>query len=292
MSSSISLKKKKSLSAKGSSNSANSYKVNGNKLYYSKLFEEAIKCYDKAIELNSGEACYLTNRALCNIQLHRWSRVEADCRRALEVDPYQVKAYVFLGHAFLELKMFDEAIASLNKADQLVTNQKRYSNEEVQGLLMLARKGRQAGIEDGQVESMMALRGLLRGLLRQKKEGLLKQIESDENGDGEKDKILNKYERLESELEELFDKAIGQRKNRDVLDALCGKISFELMRDPVITPAGITYDRSDIEQHLLRVGHFDPISRSCLTLDNLIPNIALKECIHKYLEKNAWAEFC
>lgn len=49
MSSSISLKKKKSLSAKGSSNSANSYKVNGNKLYYSKLFEEAIKCYDKAI---------------------------------------------------------------------------------------------------------------------------------------------------------------------------------------------------------------------------------------------------
>ena len=37
---------------------------------------------------------------------------------------------------------------------------------------------------------------------------------------------------------------------RDVPDYLCGKISFEIMKDPVITPSGITYDRKDIEQHL------------------------------------------
>ena len=37
---------------------------------------------------------------------------------------------------------------------------------------------------------------------------------------------------------------------RDVPDFLCGKISFELMRDPVITPSGITYDRKDIVEHL------------------------------------------
>lgn len=39
-------------------------------------------------------------------------------------------------------------------------------------------------------------------------------------------------------------------QKRDVPDYLCGKISFELMRDPVITPSGITYDRKDIEEHL------------------------------------------
>lgn len=33
-------------------------------------------------------------------------------------------------------------------------------------------------------------------------------------------------------------------------DYLCGKISFELMREPVITPSGITYDRKDIVEHL------------------------------------------
>lgn len=39
-------------------------------------------------------------------------------------------------------------------------------------------------------------------------------------------------------------------QGRDVPDYLCGKISFELMRDPVITPSGITYDRKDIVEHL------------------------------------------
>ena len=39
-------------------------------------------------------------------------------------------------------------------------------------------------------------------------------------------------------------------QKREVPDYLCGKISFEIMRDPVITPSGITYDRKDIEEHL------------------------------------------
>lgn len=39
-------------------------------------------------------------------------------------------------------------------------------------------------------------------------------------------------------------------QKRDVPDYLCGKISFEIMREPVITPSGITYDRRDIEEHL------------------------------------------
>ena len=30
-------------------------------------------------------------------------------------------------------------------------------------------------------------------------------------------------------------------QKREVPDYLCGQISFELMKDPVITPSGITY---------------------------------------------------
>jgi len=40
------------------------------------------------------------------------------------------------------------------------------------------------------------------------------------------------------------------QQKRDVPDILCCKISFEIMRDPVITPSGITYERRDIEEHL------------------------------------------
>lgn len=39
-------------------------------------------------------------------------------------------------------------------------------------------------------------------------------------------------------------------QKREIPDYLCGKISFELMREPCITPSGITYDRKDIEEHL------------------------------------------
>ena len=39
-------------------------------------------------------------------------------------------------------------------------------------------------------------------------------------------------------------------QKREVPDVLCCKISFEIMREPVITPSGITYERKDIEEHL------------------------------------------
>ena len=43
---------------------------------------------------------------------------------------------------------------------------------------------------------------------------------------------------------------LSSYQKREVPDQLCGKISFEIMRDPVIAPSGITYDKKDIEEHL------------------------------------------
>ncbi|KAI4807289.1 hypothetical protein KUCAC02_027110 [Chaenocephalus aceratus] len=53
---------------------------------------------------------------------------------------------------------------------------------------------------------------------------------------------------------------------------------------------GITYDRKDIEEHLQRVGHFDPVTRSPLTQDQLIPNLAMKEVIDAFIQENGWVE--
>ena len=67
---------------------------------------------------------------------------------------------------------------------------------------------------------------------------------------------------------------------------MCGKISFEILREPVITPSGITYDRADIKEHLQRVGHFDPVTGVPLTYEQLIPNFAMKEvkfCTSEFL---------
>jgi hypothetical protein len=42
------------------------------------------------------------------------------------------------------------------------------------------------------------------------------------------------------EVKALF-KEVDTRQRKEVPDYLCGKISFELMTDPCITPSGVTY---------------------------------------------------
>lgn len=81
-----------------------------------------------------------------------------------------------------------------------------------------------------------------------------------------------------------------RRQKREVPEYLCGRISFELMLEPVITPSGITYDKRSIIAHLRKVGHFDPLTRQPLTESQLIPNLSMKEVVHAFLEENPWAE--
>lgn len=57
----------------------------------------------------------------------------------------------------------------------------------------------------------------------------------------------------------------------------------------MVTPSGITYERKDIEEHLQRVGHFDPISRVPMTVDQLIPNLSMKEVVSSFVQENEWA---
>jgi hypothetical protein len=40
------------------------------------------------------------------------------------------------------------------------------------------------------------------------------------------------------------------------------KLTMEPFRDPVVTPAGFTYERAALFQHFAKLGHFDPVSRA------------------------------
>lgn len=64
-----------------------------------------------------------------------------------------------------------------------------------------------------------------------------------------------------------------------------GNISFELLRDPVIAPSGVTYERESILEHLRRVGRFDPVTRSALTEAQLVPNLVMKEVVEDFVSK-------
>ena len=66
-------------------------------------------------------------------------------------------------------------------------------------------------------------------------------------------------------------------------------MTLTLALNQVTTPDGITYEKSALLEHLDKVGKFDPLTRRPLEAHQLVPALALKEAINKYLEDHPWA---
>ncbi|XP_013401566.1 E3 ubiquitin-protein ligase CHIP [Lingula anatina] len=273
--------------------SATDLKEQGNRLFAVRKFKDAVSCYSKAIMKSPQVPTYHTNRALCYLKMKQWELAIQDCKQALELDYNLVKGHFFQGQALLELKAFEESIACLKKANDLAKEQKLNFGDDIASALRAAKKRRWNAIEEKRIQQEIELQSYLNKLITDEKERQIqavREVAGDLDCTEEEESIETDHQKRRSELNDLFVQLDERRKKRDVPDYLCGRISFELMRDPVITPSGITYDKKDIEEHLQRVGHFDPVTRTDLTQDMLIPNLAMKEVIDHYLETNPWAE--
>ncbi|XP_044585932.1 E3 ubiquitin-protein ligase CHIP [Cotesia glomerata] len=294
-------------------------KEQGNRLFSLHKYEDAANCYSKAIIKNPAQAPYFTNRALCHLKLKRWESSCQDCRRALDMDPCLVKGHFFLGLALLELEAFDEAIKHLQRAVDLAKEQKLNYGDDMTSVLRQARKRRFQLKEEQRLAQDIELQTYLNQLILEDAERHMATLDEQIRSIGEKNyrqdssdggnnkttdaessataqamsikrqEIESKKETAITRLNDLFAKVDERRRKREVPDYLCGKISFEILQEPVITPSGITYERKDIEEHLQRVGHFDPVTRVRLTQDQLIPNLAMKEVVDAFLQDNEWA---
>ncbi|XP_046738821.1 E3 ubiquitin-protein ligase CHIP isoform X2 [Diprion similis] len=249
---------------------------------------------------NPTQATYFTNRALCHLKLKRWDSSCQDCRRALDIDPCLVKGHFFLGQALLELELFDEAVKHLQRAVDLAKEQKLNYGDDVTAVLRQARKRRFQLREEQRVAQDIELQSYLNQLIIQDADRNIASLEANDSEVTENEEDTNRTGRTKEQAEEyrdnciahlndLFAKVDERRRVREVPDYLCGKISFEILQEPVITPSGITYERKDIEEHLQRVGHFDPVTRVRLTQDQLIPNLSMKEVVDAFLQENEWA---
>ncbi|CAK9833433.1 E3 ubiquitin-protein ligase CHIP [Anthophora retusa] len=277
----------------------------GNRLFNLHKYEDAASCYTKAFIKNPTQALYLTNRALCNLKLKRWESTCQDCRRALDIDPCLVKGHFFLGLALLEMELIDEAVKHLQRAVDLAKEQKLNYGDDMTSVLRQARKRCFELREEQRIVQDIELQTYLNQLIVKDAEqsiAALKEQEAAKDADGKaegeaassefirkKEEIEEKRDTYMTHLNDLFAKVDEKRRKREVPDYLCGKISFEILQEPVITPSGITYERKDIEEHLQRVGHFDPVTRVRLTQDQLIPNLAMKEVVDTFLQENEWA---
>ncbi|KAL4131849.1 hypothetical protein QTP88_009096 [Uroleucon formosanum] len=273
-------------------------KEEGNRLFSYKQYEKAIECYNKAIIKNPVVPIYFTNRALCFLKLKQWDKACTDCRRALEMDFSFIKGCFFLGIALIELGSYDEAIKQLQRAHNLTKEKKVNYGDDITSQLRRARRlkwEKQEEVRQNQeIELLSYLTKLMDDDMARKVNEIKKpsdnetEIEDYDNGVME---IKNQSEKYAAELHTIFSKNDDRRKKREVPDYLCGNISYDILRDPVITPSGITYDRKDLEEHLMKVGHFDPVSRQHLTVDQLIPNLALKEAVEAFVVENEWVNY-
>jgi len=265
-------------------------KDQGNKQFAARNFDVAIDSYTLAIIKNSNVPHYYTNRALCYLNQKRWPQAVQDARQALEKDPNLVKGHFYLGKALLERESLDEAIKHLHRANDLAKEQKLNFGDDIAVQLRIARKKRWNIQEEKRLQQEIELQTYLTRLIVEDRDRKIDELrKTGEDVDVLVEKVEVETDRHMDEVHSLFSKVDERRQKRDVPDYMCGKISFEILKDPVITPSGITYDRKDIEEHLNRVGHFDPVTRTKLTQDQLIHNYAMKEVVDDFIINNEWA---
>ncbi|KAK4493112.1 hypothetical protein RD792_018043 [Penstemon davidsonii] len=66
-------------------------RLDGNTYFKICRFGAAIDAYTEAITLCPNIPVYWTNRALCHRKRNEWTRVEEDCRKAIQLDHHSVK---------------------------------------------------------------------------------------------------------------------------------------------------------------------------------------------------------
>jgi len=269
-------------------------KDQGNKYFNANKFDSAIESYSKAIALNPNVPTYYTNRALCYMKNNRWAQAVQDARAALDRESGLVKGHFYLGTSLLEMDKLDEAIKHLQTAFELAKKDPgSYYDDTISSKLRMARKKKWNQQEERRVQQEIELQSYINRLILEDRDRRMDDLKKDNES---YDEIIDDISKVEAEADKavadvngLFAKVDDRRSKREVPDYMCGKISFEILKDPVITPSGITYDRRDITEHLERVGHFDPVTRTKLTQDMLIPSYAMKEVVDDFVAKNEWS---
>ncbi|KAI2382017.1 hypothetical protein LOY88_006389 [Ophidiomyces ophidiicola] len=290
-------------------------KNKGNERYKEGDFPGAEEFYSQAIQKNSHEPAFFSNRALVRIKLNSWAGAEHDARIAIDLygldNPTSLKSHFYLAQALLGLgrpaEAYDVALAAYKTSIELMNP----NAEPLSKTILRAKQATWAVKETARLrerdETLRQVEELMESELRRDMDELRERFDANELGAigyAEDQRILREEsQRKVNEVREVFAAAKGnEMKERGVHpyradsawalqivpDYLIDSISFEIMHDPVVTPSGQSFDRVSIFKHLQQ-NSFDPITRVPMSIKDLRPNYSLKAACEEFLEKNGWA---
>eukprot|EP01041_Mallomonas_annulata_P007940 gene7940-16266_t len=94
---------------------AEEFKRLGNEAFAAKKYNDAINFYDKALELTPSNPILYSNRSACHASNANWEKALADAKECISKDENFIKGYFRLATAQEALKLFDDAISTLQK---------------------------------------------------------------------------------------------------------------------------------------------------------------------------------
>ncbi|KAJ9635933.1 hypothetical protein H2201_000069 [Coniosporium apollinis] len=275
---------------------AEQLKQKGNEHFKKGEWQEAEACYSQAIQKNSSNPLLYTNRANVRLKLERWQEVIDDCLRSIDLMRDNMKAYFYLAQAQLAINHPNEALTSALTAYEMCVNSKGQTSSAatISQVVLKCKKAKWEARERERLRKQSALLGELEDSLERSKKADLADLDERASrgeigavaAEEERAAIIDTANRKIEELRSTF--ALADPKNigkREVPDYLVDNITFEIMHDPVITKNGNSYERATIIEHLKR-SPTDPLTRESLTIDELRPNIALRQACTELFEQH------
>jgi len=271
------------------------YKEAGNRCFQAGDFKKAEELYSKAISNDPTNPLLYTNRSFSSLKLSRYDSAISDCQTSISLNPKNMKAYFQLAQAQLALHQLPIALKSSLTAhkfcvEELQAGQKGGNSiGSITELVLRCKKEDWERRErerrpEGEVE-----REIVRSLEETRDRDLIGLGGDDEKG------VRERYRGLIEETRRTFALAAKggegeeeKKRRRKVPDWIIDDITFSIMVDPVVTKTGQTYDRSSIAEHLKR-SPTDPLTREPLRMEDLRPNLALREACEEFIEENGWA---
>lgn len=261
----------------------------GNELFAKGKFNAAIDAYTEARLICPKWAVPLVNRALCHRNKACWAAVVEDCRKALELDPQMPKAYYMLGLAMLEEHKYAEAVKALTRALELAFDRGTTMLDDIWKELARAKyavwtldttakaieyENRAQSME--QYLRMQAMLDLQKAQERHASDDEIATLEIDLNTS-----VAN--------LQQVFREARKDDIPGEIPDWCICKLTMEPFRDPVMTPAGFSYERAALFEHFRKLGRFDPVVRSTVNPEHCYTNLSLRSATRAYLDSHGWA---